>query len=165
MFKLLNVLNLADFFGTLWINNVHVFNSLKTSCSRLLESSVTFVWQLFLTNNHPYFHFLWKEYLLNHQIVSKYYERDCRFLPDYLTFSIYSQGWKDEQKVIVCIIWVRTYNNVPLVWIGYHSFHFELKKNKQGFQAGESWWQNSNKFRSKKTKRKRKRDMNRERWF
>ena len=31
----------------------------------------------FVTNNHVLFHLWWKENLLNHQKVSKYYEHDC----------------------------------------------------------------------------------------
>ena len=32
---------------------------------------------LFITNDHASFHFWWKENLLNHQKLSKYYEHDC----------------------------------------------------------------------------------------
>ena len=32
----------------------------------------------FTTNNHAFFHLLWKENLLNHQKISKFYEHDCR---------------------------------------------------------------------------------------
>ena len=31
----------------------------------------------FITNNHASIHLWWKENLLNHQKVSKYYEHDC----------------------------------------------------------------------------------------
>ena len=32
---------------------------------------------MFITNNHASFHLWWKENLLNHQKVSKYYEHGC----------------------------------------------------------------------------------------
>ena len=45
--------------------------------SRLATREATRVYQ-FITNNHASFHFWWKENLLNHQKVSKYYEHDLR---------------------------------------------------------------------------------------
>ena len=45
--------------------------------SRLATREAARVYQ-FITNNHASFHFWWKENLLNHQKVSKYYEHDCR---------------------------------------------------------------------------------------
>ena len=38
------------------------------------------VYTLFISNNHPSFHLWWKENLVKHQKVSKYYETDCRVL-------------------------------------------------------------------------------------
>ena len=32
---------------------------------------------MFISNNHPSFHLRWKENLVKHQIVPKYYENDC----------------------------------------------------------------------------------------
>ena len=34
----------------------------------------------FITSNHASFHLWWKEKLLNHQKISKYYEADCGYL-------------------------------------------------------------------------------------
>ena len=34
---------------------------------------------MFISNNHTPFHLWWKEHLVKHQRVSKYYENDCRF--------------------------------------------------------------------------------------
>ena len=36
------------------------------------------VYTMFVTNNHTSFHLWWKENLLNHQNVPKYYENNCR---------------------------------------------------------------------------------------
>ena len=33
---------------------------------------------MFVTDNHDSFHFWWKENLIKHQKVSKYYDQDCR---------------------------------------------------------------------------------------
>ena len=35
---------------------------------------------MFINNNHASFHFWWKENLVKHQKVSKYYENDCRLI-------------------------------------------------------------------------------------
>ena len=37
------------------------------------------VYTLFITNNHDSFHLWWKENLVKHQKVLKYYGQDCRF--------------------------------------------------------------------------------------
>ena len=36
------------------------------------------VYTMFISNNRPSFHLWWKENLVKHQKVSKYYETDCR---------------------------------------------------------------------------------------
>ena len=38
------------------------------------------VYTIFVTNNQALFHFWWKENLLKHQKVSKYYEHGCRLI-------------------------------------------------------------------------------------
>ena len=35
---------------------------------------------MFISNNRPSFHLWWKEKLVKHQKVSKYYETDCRLI-------------------------------------------------------------------------------------
>ena len=40
---------------------------------------------MFLSNNGPSFHLWWKENLVKHREVSKYYETDCSLLGNLLT--------------------------------------------------------------------------------
>ena len=49
-----------------------------------------FVYTNFISNNRELFHLWWKENLVNHQKVSKYYENDCRIcLHKFLKFLRY----------------------------------------------------------------------------
>ena len=53
--------------------------------NRSTTREVTCIFQ-FITNNHTSFHLWSKQNLLNHQIVSKYYENDC--LESFLLLSV-----------------------------------------------------------------------------
>ena len=61
--------------------------SLFLAFSKFLRSPVLLVQKkvrqlvntMFITNNRASFHLRWKETLVKHQKVSKYYENDCRF--------------------------------------------------------------------------------------
>ena len=72
----------------------------------------------YVTNNHASFHLWWKENLLNHQKVSKYYEHDCR-------------SWH-EQKISKCkmrltvIMLICIKQNLRTIW---SSFYEKVKQH------------------------------------
>ena len=56
------------------------YNFLRSSVlSHLVTFEATHIFQ-FITADHVSFHLCWKENLLNHEKVSKYYEHDCSLM-------------------------------------------------------------------------------------
>ena len=56
------------------------FNFLRSQAWSRLTTREAVPIHKFITNNQASFHLWWKENMLNHQRVSKYYELGCRFI-------------------------------------------------------------------------------------
>ena len=57
------------------------------------------VYTMFISNNHPSFHLWWKENLVKHQKLSKYYETDCRTgLFTYICIFSAKEIWNRKKK-------------------------------------------------------------------
>ena len=71
--RFLPVLTKSSFRREDWAlgNNFEIF-----LLSRSATGEATHIYQ-FITNNHASFHLCWKDNLLSHQKLSKYYEHDC----------------------------------------------------------------------------------------
>ena len=70
--------------------------------------SVYIVYQ-FISNNDALFHFWWKENLLNHQKVWKYYKYDCR--------SWHAHKYSKRKKCLSIMMLICTKQRLSNIWI------------------------------------------------
>ena len=56
---------------------------------------------MFITNNHNEFHLWWKENLVKHQKVSKYYDQDCS-----KTFILWNNPNNDIVHILFCVFFI-----------------------------------------------------------
>ena len=66
---------------------------------------------MFKSDNCKLFHLLWKENLVKHQKVSKYYENDCRTIDDFAISNYFS-----SYRVFIFYFSDNDINNVTFKW-------------------------------------------------
>ena len=93
---------------------------------------------MFISNNRPSFHFRWKENLVKHQKVSKYYENDC--LPNFLLLFLFLLTAKFVKNYHIwaklCVIFLKS--ALKQNWKSFNTkFQPQWKPRKSSYQVNQ----------------------------